>query len=67
MRYRIDRLVALLRDLFSNLPRRVVLTVQYHGWRELFVRVATFPLRLTPWGPHLAAARATKWALARHW
>src|SRR3954470_386804 len=67
MRYRFDRLVAYLRDLFGDLPRRVVLTVQYHGWRELIVRIATFPLRLTPWGPKLASARATRWAIARAW
>ena len=67
MRFRIDRLVAYLRALFTNLPRRIVLTVQYHGWRELIVRVATFPLRLTPWGAHMAAGRATRWALARQW
>src|SRR5215213_3858846 len=67
MRYRLDRVVAYLRDLFSDLPRRVVLTIRYHGWRELLLRVVTFPVRLTPWGPKLAAARATRWAIARDW
>jgi glycosyltransferase involved in cell wall biosynthesis len=67
MRYRIDRLVAYLRDLFSELPKRVVLTVQYHGWRALIVRVATFPLRLTPWGSERLKGRATRWAVARRW
>src|SRR5829696_7600514 len=67
MRYRIDRLVAYLRDLFSELPKRVVLTVQYHGWRELIVRIATFPLRLTPWGSERLKGRATRWAVARRW
>src|SRR3954452_13370959 len=67
MRYRLDRLVAYARDLFGDLPRRVVLTVQYHGWRELIVRLATFPLRLTPWGAQKFSGRATRWAVARHW
>jgi GT2 family glycosyltransferase len=67
MRYRIDKLRALLRDLFQNLPKRALLTIQYHGWREFLMRVATFPLRLTPLGPRLAAARATNWAKAREW
>jgi GT2 family glycosyltransferase/glycosyltransferase involved in cell wall biosynthesis len=67
MRYRIDRLRALLRDLFHDLPKRVGLTIQYHGWRVFLVRVATFPLRFTPLGPRMAAARATNWARAREW
>ena len=67
MRYRIDRLVAYLRDLFSDLPKRVALTLQYHGWRELIVRAATFPLRLTPWGSDRLKGRATRWAVARRW
>ena len=67
MRYRLDRLVAYLRDLFSDLPKRAVLTVQYHGWRELILRAATFPLRLTPWGPETGKGRATRWAIARTW
>jgi GT2 family glycosyltransferase len=67
MRYRLDRLVAYLRDLFGNLPRRAVLTVRHHGWRELLMRILTFPVRLTPWGARVARERATRWALARHW
>jgi GT2 family glycosyltransferase len=67
MRYRLDRLVAYLRDLFGDLPKRVALTIQYHGWRELIVRVATFPLRLTPWGSEKFSGRATLWARARNW
>jgi GT2 family glycosyltransferase/glycosyltransferase involved in cell wall biosynthesis len=67
MRYRLDRLVAYLRDLFGDLPRRAVLTIQYHGWRELAVRAATFPLRLTPWGSRKFSGRATRWAIARDW
>src|SRR5215213_8496365 len=67
MRYRLDRLVAYLRDLFGDLPRRITLTVQYHGWRELIVRIATFPLRLTPWGAGKFSGRATRWARARNW
>jgi GT2 family glycosyltransferase len=67
LRYRVEVILAHLRDLFGDLPRRVTLTIQYHGWRELFLRIATFPLRLTPWGPKLAAARATRWAFARDW
>jgi GT2 family glycosyltransferase/glycosyltransferase involved in cell wall biosynthesis len=67
MRYRLDRLVAYLRDLFGNLPRRAVLTVRHHGWRELLTRVATFPVRLTPWGARVGQERATRWAIARHW
>jgi GT2 family glycosyltransferase len=67
MRYRIDRLRALLRDVFADLPKRARLTVEYLGWRAFFVRAATFPLRLTPWGPRMAATRATHWARAREW
>src|SRR5215217_3432615 len=67
MRYRLDRLVAYLRDLFGDLPERIALTVEYHGWRELVVRVATFPLRLTPWGSEKFSGRATLWARARNW
>src|SRR4051794_26248153 len=67
MRYRLDRLVAYARDLFGDLPRRVVLTIRYHGWRELIVRAATFPLRLTPWGSRKFSGRATRWAIARQW
>src|SRR4051794_32552672 len=67
MRYRLDRLVAYARDLFGDLPKRVALTVQYHGWREVIVRAATFPLRLTPWGSQKFSGRATRWAIARNW
>jgi GT2 family glycosyltransferase len=67
MRYRLDRLVAYARDLFGDLPRRAALTIRYHGWRELIVRLATFPLRLTPWGAQKFSGRATRWAVARHW
>ena len=67
MRYRIDRMRAILRDTFKNLPRRAVLTVQYLGWRAFFIRVVTFPLRFTPWGSRLSATRATHWAKAREW
>jgi GT2 family glycosyltransferase len=34
--------------LFANLPRRAVLTWQYHGPREFLRRIVLFPLRLTP-------------------
>src|SRR4051794_6477755 len=67
MRYRIDRIRALLRDTFNNLPKRALLTIQYLGWRTFFVRLVTFPLRLTPWGSRIAAARSTHWASAREW
>src|SRR3954469_23580921 len=67
MHYRFDRLVAYVRDLFGDLPRRAALTVQYHGWRELIVRVLTFPVRLTPRGPELVKGRATRWAIAKSW
>ncbi|MEA2478133.1 MAG: hypothetical protein QOJ07_55 [Thermoleophilaceae bacterium] len=67
MRYRFDRFVAILRELFGGVPRRARLTVEYLGWRTLAIRIATFPLRLTPWGPRVAAGRATFWAEAREW
>jgi GT2 family glycosyltransferase len=45
-----------LRRLFSGLPRRAVLTVRHHGWREFARRLLTFPLRLTPFGRRLGLA-----------
>jgi len=63
MRYRLDRLVASLRDL----SRRSVLTVRYHGWRELFVRLATAPARLTPLGAKLLRNRGRRWGIVRSW
>jgi GT2 family glycosyltransferase len=45
-----------LRRLFSGLPRRAVLTVKYHGWREFTRRLILFPLRLTPFGRRLGMA-----------
>ena len=66
VRYRVANLLAHLRDQFADLPRRVVLTVQYHGWAALIVRIATFPLRLTPWG-RLSTTGSTPWAIARDW
>jgi GT2 family glycosyltransferase/glycosyltransferase involved in cell wall biosynthesis len=56
-------------ELFRGLPRRAVLTWQYHGPAEALKRVALFPLRLTPLAPRLAlgarqsdpAAGAYRW------
>jgi GT2 family glycosyltransferase len=31
--------------LLRDLPRRAYLTLKYHGWREFFFRLLTFPLR----------------------
>ena len=44
------RLVRHLRAVLAGLPRRAVLTWQYHGPREVARRVVWFPLRLTPLG-----------------
>jgi GT2 family glycosyltransferase len=33
---------------FANLRRRIALTYQYLGWRELLWRAVTFPVRFTP-------------------
>jgi GT2 family glycosyltransferase/glycosyltransferase involved in cell wall biosynthesis len=43
-------------ELFRGLPRRAVLTWQYHGPLEALRRAALFPLRLTPLAPRLALA-----------
>ena len=32
--------------MLTDLPRRAYLTVRYHGWREFFLRLVGFPLRL---------------------
>lgn len=57
-----------LRELFAGLPRRALLTIQYHGWREFFFRLVTFPLRLTPLGPRLRLrGRALVTREARSW
>ena len=42
-----------LRRLFTNLPKRALLTLRYQGRREFLFRLVTFPLRLTPLGPRL--------------
>jgi GT2 family glycosyltransferase len=49
-------IVRRLIELFRGLPRRAVLTWQYHGPAEALKRVALFPLRLTPLAPRLALA-----------
>ena len=36
------------RGPFAELPRRIRLTIEYHGWRTLLFRLLTFPLRFTP-------------------
>ena len=36
------------RGNFADLPRRIRLTIEYHGWRTLLFRLVTFPLRFTP-------------------
>ncbi len=48
------------RGQLSNLRRRVALTIEYHGWRTLLFRAATFPLRYTPlrYRLHLRSAGA---------
>jgi GT2 family glycosyltransferase len=56
-------------ELFRGLPRRAVLTWQYHGPWETLKRTVLFPLRLTPFAPRLGlsarhsdpAAGALRW------
>jgi GT2 family glycosyltransferase len=45
-----------LKRLFTNLPQRALLTLRYHGPREVLRRVVTFPLRLTPAAERLGLA-----------
>jgi GT2 family glycosyltransferase len=53
----------------ADLIRRGRLTYQYHGPRELAIRLATFPLRPTPLGPRLGygSRYGTMEAAARRW
>jgi GT2 family glycosyltransferase len=63
------RLFRTLRMTFHRLPQRAWLTLNYYGPREFLLRVLTFPLRLTPWGPRYGlvprmsrgAAGAARW------
>lgn len=38
---------------FSNLPRRIALTIRYRGFWSFLYRLITFPLRFTPLRPYL--------------
>jgi GT2 family glycosyltransferase/glycosyltransferase involved in cell wall biosynthesis len=38
---------------FTNLPRRMLLTIRYRGFWSFVYRVITFPLRFTPLRPYL--------------
>jgi GT2 family glycosyltransferase len=53
----------------ADLWRRARLTLQYHGPRELALRLVTFPLRATPLGPRLGYGRryGAIQARARRW
>ena len=53
----------------ANLPRRALLTLRHHGWREFILRVVTFPLRPTPLGRRLGygARFGPDQARARGW
>ncbi|HEY2766939.1 MAG TPA: glycosyltransferase [Solirubrobacteraceae bacterium] len=46
------------RGPFADVRRRMKLTIEYHGWRTLLFRVATFPLRFTPLRNRLALRSA---------
>ena len=50
------RLIRTLVALFARLPERAWLTLKYLGPREFFLRIVTFPLRLTPWAARLGLA-----------
>jgi GT2 family glycosyltransferase/glycosyltransferase involved in cell wall biosynthesis len=58
-----------LRFLVAGLPRRALLTLQYHGIRTFLFRLLTFPLRLTPLGDALGltARMSDRSAGARRW
>jgi GT2 family glycosyltransferase len=43
----------------TSIWRRIVLTIQYHGWRTLLFRIVTFPLRFTPLRHRLALRSAS--------
>jgi GT2 family glycosyltransferase/glycosyltransferase involved in cell wall biosynthesis len=43
-------------ELFQGLPRRALLTWRHQGPKETLIRVALFPLRLTPLAPRLGLA-----------
>lgn len=64
-----SRLARYFRQLFTGLPRRAMLTIQYQGWRTFVTRILTFPLRLTPLGSRLGlGARASgRRSQARNW
>jgi glycosyltransferase involved in cell wall biosynthesis len=49
------------RPLLNDLPRRAYLTVKYHGWVELFVRIVTAPLRLVGL-ERTVRARFSRWS-----
>jgi GT2 family glycosyltransferase len=55
--------------VFSDLPRRALLTWQHHGAREFLRRSVLFPLRLTPFAHKLGlgARMSDPAAGARHW
>jgi GT2 family glycosyltransferase len=63
------RLIRTLRMTFHRLPQRAWLTLKHFGAREFILRLVTFPLRLTPWGPRfgLAARMSSGAAGARRW
>src|SRR3954452_19897919 len=69
MRFQLSRLWNYVADLFSGLPKRMYLTLKYHGWRTVLFRIVTFPLRLTPLGPKLGLGKGRRqlYAGLRNW
>jgi GT2 family glycosyltransferase/glycosyltransferase involved in cell wall biosynthesis len=69
MRFQLERIWNYLADVFGELPKRAWLTLKYQGPLEVLIRIVTFPIRLTPWGPRLGYGKGRRhlYAELRRW